>query len=78
MDRDLVILALNKLLNNNVLEEKELEELKVYLTSGFFLVDMDDETKTNIINSTVDNINEIYKATIIETTKRTFRLRYGL
>ena len=79
MDKEMILLAINKIFDNKEkLTDEEMNQLKNFLISGIFLVDIPDDQKRNIINATPDTIVDIFKESMRTTIDRIFKIRYGL
>lgn len=70
--KQLALSGLDKLLNNQEINEEELNGVKMYFSSIF-----QDGSKNLILESTVDNINDNFKVAIKSNLLFIFSSRYG-
>jgi enamine deaminase RidA (YjgF/YER057c/UK114 family) len=76
MNKELVISAFNKVFDNEILTEEELDSIKNFINMNVFLSDMDDYCRKDIMNTTIESFNEIFKEVLSKTIERTFSLRF--
>lgn len=77
MNKDLIISGFKKIFEEQALTDMELNQIKDYIRSGFF-IDITDNEMELIEQSTSENIRKIIDEIIIDNVRFQLNLRYGV